>query len=63
VQGAERGRSAYHVIVGNCALTTPEFWLDVIRRGQQAGVVEAALRPSNGAVRSNADRDPYGHAG
>jgi hypothetical protein len=56
VQGAERGRSAYHGIAGNRALTTPELWLDVIRRGQQAGVVEAALRASNGAVTESVDR-------
>ncbi len=55
VSGEDEGRSAYHGLAGNKALTTPELFLDVIRRGGVAGVVEAALKDSGRAVRARVD--------
>lgn len=55
VSGDNEGRSAYHDLAGNKALTTPELYLEVIRRGGDAGVVEAALKESGRAVRARVD--------
>ena len=55
VSGENEGRSAYHDLAGNKALTTPELYLEVIRRGGDAGIVEAALKNSGRAVRERVD--------
>lgn len=55
VSGENEGRSAYHGLAGNKALTTPELYLEVIRRGGDAGIVEAALKNSGRAVRARVD--------
>lgn len=55
VSGPNEGRSAYHGLAGNKALTTPELYLDVLRRGQDASIVEAALKNSGRAVHARLD--------
>ena len=55
VSGESEGRSAYHGLAGNKALTTPELYLEVIRRGGDAGIVEAALKNSGRADDARVD--------
>lgn len=55
VSGDAEGRSAFDGLAGNKALTTPELFLEVVRRGGDAGIVEAALKRSGRALLERSD--------